>query len=198
MGVCEVLIPLTNSPSIEVQSNSATALANLSFKGGRTTTDEYSAFSEVWDMPEGGMHNYLYRFLNTPDATFQHVAVWTIIQLLESGDPRLITKIRSSPLLVPHIRQLATSRDSTPSSSVGTPHSVRSPSEQEMDAAWDQEIQLLSTRILEFIDGDIDLSMTPGVTPSLGHVASSVDGSATGRDHDKLKRSVQKALAQNH
>ena len=35
MGICEVLIPLTNSPSAEVQGNSAAALGNLSSKGLR-------------------------------------------------------------------------------------------------------------------------------------------------------------------
>jgi vacuolar protein 8 len=39
----------------------------------------------VWDKPDGGMHRYLYRFLTSSDATFQHIAVWTIVQLLESG-----------------------------------------------------------------------------------------------------------------
>lgn len=33
MGICQVLIPLTNSPSSEVQGNSAAALGNLSSKG---------------------------------------------------------------------------------------------------------------------------------------------------------------------
>lgn len=33
MGICEVLIPLTKSPSVEVQGNSAAALGNLSSKG---------------------------------------------------------------------------------------------------------------------------------------------------------------------
>jgi len=33
MGICEVLIPLTNSPSLEVQGNSATALGNLFYHG---------------------------------------------------------------------------------------------------------------------------------------------------------------------
>ena len=33
MGICEVLIPLTNSPSSEVQGNSAAALGNLSSRG---------------------------------------------------------------------------------------------------------------------------------------------------------------------
>jgi vacuolar protein 8 len=36
MGICEVLIPLTESPSIEVQGNSAAALGNLSMKGAET------------------------------------------------------------------------------------------------------------------------------------------------------------------
>lgn len=51
---------------------------------GRTDQDDYSAFNEVWDKPDDGMHGYLYRFLTSPDATFQHIAVWTIVQLLES------------------------------------------------------------------------------------------------------------------
>ena len=38
MGICEVLIPLTNSPSVEVQGNSAAALGNLSSKGMFTKT----------------------------------------------------------------------------------------------------------------------------------------------------------------
>lgn len=32
MGICDVLIPLTASPSVEVQGNSAAALGNLSSK----------------------------------------------------------------------------------------------------------------------------------------------------------------------
>lgn len=56
---------------------------------GRAPTDDYSAFNDVWDKPDGGMHKYLHRFLTSPDATFQHIAVWTIVQLLESGGQRL-------------------------------------------------------------------------------------------------------------
>lgn len=33
MGICEVLIPLTASPSVEVQGNSAAAIGNLASKG---------------------------------------------------------------------------------------------------------------------------------------------------------------------
>lgn len=46
--------------------------------------DDYSAFSAVWDEPEGGLHGYLVRFLESQDRTFQHIAIWTLVQLLES------------------------------------------------------------------------------------------------------------------
>ncbi|KAK1229229.1 Vacuolar protein 8 [Marasmius sp. AFHP31] len=150
MGICEVLIPLTNSSSSEVQGNSAAALGNLPSKDGRSATDDYSAFNDVWEKPDGGMHRYLYRFLSSPDATFQHIAVWTIVQLLESGDPR-ISNIRSSTLLVPNIRNLASSQAFSPSSSV----SSRSQSYDDTETNNGQgEIQLLARRILEFVDGD--------------------------------------------
>jgi len=42
MGICEVLTPLTNSPSPQVQVNSAAALRNLSSKDGRTASDDKS------------------------------------------------------------------------------------------------------------------------------------------------------------
>ncbi|KAK1217731.1 Vacuolar protein 8 [Marasmius sp. AFHP31] len=170
MGICEVLIPLTNSPSSEVQGNSAAALGNLSSKDGHSATVDYSAFNDVWKKPDDGMHRYLYRFLSSPDATFQHIAVWTIVQLLESGgllilsgsrlepppltlasDPRLINNILSSTLLVPNIRNLTSSQASSPSSSVGS----RSKSYDDTEANDGQgEIQLLARRILEFVDGD--------------------------------------------
>lgn len=86
MGICEVLIPLTNSPNPEVRGNSAAALGNLSSKGEWTASNDYSAFNDVWDKPDGGLHRYLYKFLTSLDATFQHIAVWAIMQLLESGE----------------------------------------------------------------------------------------------------------------
>ncbi|EDR15107.1 uncharacterized protein LACBIDRAFT_242589 [Laccaria bicolor S238N-H82] len=190
MGICEVLIPLTNSPSSEVQGNSAAALGNLSSK------DDYSSFNDVWDKPDGGMHKYLYRFLTSPDATFQHIAVWTIVQLLESGDPQLISNIRSSNLLIPNIRNLASSRTSSPTSSIGTPHSHHSQhSYQDTDAGDGQgEIQLLARRILDFVDGDID-GLVPSSVPGSHMQPGSSVGSSTGRDHEELRRSVREAFA---
>jgi vacuolar protein 8 len=216
MGICEVLIPLTNSSSSEVQGNSAAALGNLSSKDGRTATDDYSAFNDVWDKPDGGMHKYLYRFLASPDATFQHIAVWTIVQLLESGgrfnhllryflsltvhfpDPQLTSNIRNSTILIPSIRQLAESRPNSPSSSVGdgTLHSGRSRSRhsyQDTEAEGQGEIQLLARRILEFTDADVDgeLSSTPVRTASSVGLAQHV---VHGDSHDELRKSVREAF----
>lgn len=83
MGICEVLIPLTNSPSVEVQGNSAAALGNLSSKGKPASdaplilaAEDYAPFNAVWNKPDGGLHAYLVRFLGSADITFQHIAVW--------------------------------------------------------------------------------------------------------------------------
>jgi vacuolar protein 8 len=115
-------------------------------------------------------------------------------------DPQLISNIRNSHMLAPHIRQLAVSRSSTPSSSVGTPHSypTHSHSDQETETAEGQgEIQLLSRRILEFVDIDVE-GMTPGATPSQSQrlVPSSVgrESVASGRETDELRKSVQNAF----
>jgi len=180
-----------------VQGNSAAALGNLSSKDGRTATDDYSAFNDVWDKPDGGMHKYLFRFLTSPDATFQHIAVWTIVQLLESGDPQLISNIRSSSLLIPNIRNLASSRTPSPTSSIGTPHSHHSQSHSYQDTETGDgqgEIQLLARRILEFVDGDSDGLGPSSVTVSHMQPGSSV-ASSTGRDHEELRRSVREAFA---
>jgi len=199
MGVCEVLIPLTNSPSSEVQGNSAAALGNLSSKDGRTAADDYSAFNDVWDKPDGGMHQYLFRFLSSPDATFQHIAVWTIVQLLESGDPQLISNIRSSNLLIPNIRNLASSHTGSSPSSAGTPRSHRSQthSYQETDTGEGHgEIQMLGRRILDFVDGDVDVLVPASVPSSHVQPGSSVEGSAvSGRDHEELRKSVREAFS---
>ncbi|KZT06223.1 vacuolar protein 8 [Laetiporus sulphureus 93-53] len=202
MGICEVLIPLTNSPSSEVQGNSAAALGNLSSKDGRTTSDDYSAFNEVWDKPDGGMHRYLYRFLTSPDATFQHIAVWTIVQLLESGDPQLISNIRSSNLLVPNIRQLAQTRPSSPTSSVGgTPHSHHSQAHSYQDTETGDgqgEIQMLARRILEITEEESDGAMTPSAAASQMQAASLREHEGSiGREHEELRKSVREAFSGN-
>jgi vacuolar protein 8 len=108
LGVFDVLIPLTESESIEVQGNSAAALGNLSSKGKLTenhapqspadvySVGDYSIFMTNWSSPSGGIHGYLSRFLASGDPTFQHIAIWTLLQLLESNDTRLVSTINSA------------------------------------------------------------------------------------------------------
>jgi vacuolar protein 8 len=111
LGVFDVLIPLTESDSIEVQGNSAAALGNLSSKGKDTrnglcglcwleTVGDYTIFIQNWTQPEGGIHGYLRRFLASGDPTFQHIAIWTLLQLLESDDDRLLELISKSTEIV--------------------------------------------------------------------------------------------------
>ncbi|KAF2396813.1 ARM repeat-containing protein [Trichodelitschia bisporula] len=102
LGVFDVLIPLTESESVEVQGNSAAALGNLSSK-----VADYSLFLQKWTEPRGGVHGYLTRFLESEDATFQHIAIWTLLQLLESGDERLVGRIRDSEGIVGMVRRIA-------------------------------------------------------------------------------------------
>jgi vacuolar protein 8 len=122
MGVLEFLIPLTNSPSGEVQGNAAAAIGNLSSKDNRIANDDYSHFNDVWEKPEGGMHDYLHRFLISPDGTFQHIAVWTIVQLLESGGAHLscnssnLYSVQSRPSVNQQHTQLSESHSFRPRS----------------------------------------------------------------------------------
>ncbi|MCJ1431260.1 Vacuolar protein 8 [Xylographa pallens] len=102
LGVFDVLIPLTDSESIEVQGNSAAALGNLSSKVG-----DYSIFVQNWTEPNGGIHGYLNRFLASGDSTFQHIAIWTLLQLLESEDKRLVTLISKSEDVIQMIRTIS-------------------------------------------------------------------------------------------
>jgi vacuolar protein 8 len=116
LGICSVLIPLTSSDSFEVQGNSAAALGNLSSK-----VEDYSAFLSVWDEPSGGLHGYLTRFLQSSDSTFQHIAVWTVVQFIEGNEERLLRHIQDSSTILPAIKQLASSAENiTPTASISS------------------------------------------------------------------------------
>lgn len=121
LGVFDVLIPLTNSESIEVQGNSAAALGNLSSKGkflpclifpiantaNNPVVGDYSIFVRDWADPNGGIHGYLQRFLASGDPTFQHIAIWTLLQLLESEDQKLIGYISKSEDVVQMVKSIS-------------------------------------------------------------------------------------------
>ena len=61
---------------------------------------DYTIFIQNWTQPEGGIHGYLRRFLASGDPTFQHIAIWTLLQLLESEDDRLLELISKSTEIV--------------------------------------------------------------------------------------------------
>ena len=79
-------------------------------------------------------------------------------------DPQLISNIRGSSILIPNIRQLAETRTSTPTSSLGgTPHSHHSQSHSYADTETGNghgEIQTLARRIIEFTDSEGVMSGT--------------------------------------
>ncbi|KAF9936949.1 Vacuolar protein 8 [Mortierella antarctica] len=108
LGALDVLIPLTDSPSVEVQGNSAAAIGNLSSK-----IYDYQPFITVWEEPAGGLHGYLSRFLESADTTFQHIAIWTIVQFLEGSEADLIDLITRSSDIIPAVRQLTQTLDSS-------------------------------------------------------------------------------------
>ena len=118
LGVFDVLIPLTDSESIEVQGNSAAALGNLSSKGNslsvifviarlQIAVGDYSIFVQNWTEPGGGIHGYLARFLASGDPTFQHIAIWTLLQLLESEDKKLVGLISKADDVIQMIKTIS-------------------------------------------------------------------------------------------
>ena len=72
-----------------------------------TTVGDYSMFVQDWREPAGGIHGYLKRFLESNDPTFQHIAIWTLLQLLESEDAKLKALISQSTEIVSMIREIA-------------------------------------------------------------------------------------------
>jgi vacuolar protein 8 len=68
---------------------------------------DYSLFIHNWTEPEEGIHGYLSSFLASGDATFQHISIWTLLQLLESEDKKLIGLIGKSEDMVKMIQQIA-------------------------------------------------------------------------------------------
>lgn len=68
---------------------------------------DYSIFIQNWNDPNGGIHGYLSRFLQSGDPTFQHIAVWTLLQLFESEDKTLIGLIGKADDVIENIRTIA-------------------------------------------------------------------------------------------
>ncbi|BGP42020.1 Vacuolar protein 8, partial [Rhodotorula kratochvilovae] len=147
LGILDVLIPLTASPSVEVQGNAAAAIGNLSSK-----TDDYAAFAAAWSQPEGGLAGYLARFLESDDSTFQHIAVWTLVQLLESQDATLDSLIRSSTALLPLVQRVASAPLPPHSSSAASEDADAADSDGEGTDGGEREIVELARSAMELIE----------------------------------------------
>jgi vacuolar protein 8 len=68
---------------------------------------DYTLFTQSWTSPHGGISGYLTRFLASGDATFQHIATWTLLQLLESEDKKLVGLIRDGEKILNMIKDIA-------------------------------------------------------------------------------------------
>ena len=78
----------------------------MAMANGQSVGD-YSIFINNWTEPSDGIHGYLSRFLESGDATFQHIGIWTLLQLLESEEKKLIGLIGKSDDIVEMIKQIA-------------------------------------------------------------------------------------------
>ena len=68
---------------------------------------DYAIFVENWKDPNGGIHGYLSRFLASGDTTFQHIAIWTLLQLLESEDKALVDLISKADDVIQMIKTIS-------------------------------------------------------------------------------------------
>lgn len=76
-------------------------------KANSALVGDYKIFVENWTEPNGGIQGYLNRFLASGDPTFQHIAIWTLLQLLESEDKKLIELISKADDVIQMIKTIA-------------------------------------------------------------------------------------------
>ena len=105
--IIDVLIPLTFSENGEVCGNSAAALDNLC---SRVSPDHKQYILNNWQQPNEGIHGFLIRFLELGSATFEHIALWTILQLLESNSPEFNSFIKEDEAILTGIKQMSNSQ----------------------------------------------------------------------------------------
>ena len=60
-----------------------------------------------WTQPNGGIRGYVNRFLASGDPTFQHIAIWTLLQLLESEDKDLVDLISKADDIIKMIQAIS-------------------------------------------------------------------------------------------
>ncbi|EGW35692.1 uncharacterized protein SPAPADRAFT_58897, partial [Spathaspora passalidarum NRRL Y-27907] len=113
--IIDVLIPLTFSDNGEVCGNSAAALANLC---SRVSTEHKSYILNNWRSPDEGIYGFLIRFLSSGSATFEHIALWTILQLLESNNTEINALIKENETILNGIKNLSAAQQQVQSSQI--------------------------------------------------------------------------------
>lgn len=96
---------------------------------------DYTPLLNAWKEPDGGFKCYLEHFLSSGDGAFQHIATWTVLQLLEADEPDVKALIVESPEIVRAIRQTAEREPQT-----------------DDDPEGEGEIVPLARRVVELID----------------------------------------------
>lgn len=103
---------------------------------------DYTLFRSSWNQPSGGIHGYLNRFLASGDPTFQHIAIWTLLQLLESGDEELTDMIKKSEDVMKMVREISEK-------------TVESEDEGDESEDGEGEVVVLARRCLDISNGEI-------------------------------------------
>lgn len=79
----------------------------LKVSANENAVGDYSIFAKDWEEPDGGIKGYLNRFLESGDPTFQHIAIWTLLQLLESEDKALLDLISKADSVIKMIKDIS-------------------------------------------------------------------------------------------
>ena len=61
-------------------------------------------FLNNWAQPNEGIYGFLIRFLESGSPTFEHIALWTILQLLESNNTEINALIKENETILAGIK----------------------------------------------------------------------------------------------
>ncbi|CAH03078.1 protein anchor VAC8 [Kluyveromyces lactis] len=100
--VLKVLIPMTMSQDQEISGNSAAAVANLISR-----VSNLEKILEYWGQPNDGIKGFLIRFLSSDFPTYEHIALWTILQLFECHNETIYKLIKEDQKLVNGVKKIA-------------------------------------------------------------------------------------------
>lgn len=107
---------------------------------------DYTIFVQNWTEPNGGIHGYLDRFLQSGDPIFQHIAIWTLLQLLESEDNQLLSLIGKSDGIIDMIKKIS-------DQNIDTESEENDDGEGEVVALARRSLQLLGETKPELVEG---------------------------------------------